>query len=284
MPVECRGTGRLPRLRTRVFCLVAIWLAPIPALAASTAPAYVDPVYRDAFEAFACTAGDDPHPNEGLFEEPGVGGCADGMVPVASFCIDRYEAALLDVTIPAAPVAWSPYRNPGTTAVRAVSARFAIPQGTISGDQAAAACQAAGKRLCSNSEWLRACQGPDMLTFPYGNTRLPGVCNDARSTHPVADYFGTPGPWTPEQLQHPCINQQWNTVDRAGANAQCVSAEGPYDMMGNLNEWTSDPAGTYRGGFYLDTQINGNGCLYLTTAHDTEYFDYSTGFRCCADP
>ena len=37
------------------------------------------------------------------------------------------------------------------------------------------------------------------------------------------------------------------------------------------------------GGFYVDTQINGNGCLYATTAHDTGHWDYSTGFRCCAD-
>jgi hypothetical protein len=53
-------------------------------------------------------------------------------------------------------------------------------------------------------------------------------------------------------------------------------------MMGNLHEWTSDAAGTFRGGFYVDTVVNGNGCLYRTTAHDTAYSDYSTGFRCCA--
>lgn len=55
-------------------------------------------------------------------------------------------------------------------------------------------------------------------------------------------------------------------------------------MMGNLNEWTADANGTYRGGYYVDTAINGQGCLYTTTAHDMDYLDYSTGFRCCADP
>jgi hypothetical protein len=53
--------------------------------------------------------------------------------------------------------------------------------------------------------------------------------------------------------------------------------------MGNLHEWTADPAGTFRGGFFVDTRVNGNGCLYRTTAHDTSHWDYSTGFRCCAD-
>jgi hypothetical protein len=54
-------------------------------------------------------------------------------------------------------------------------------------------------------------------------------------------------------------------------------------MVGNLHEWTSDPYGTFQGGYYLDTQINGEGCAYRTTAHDFDYHDYSTGFRCCGD-
>jgi hypothetical protein len=29
--------------------------------------------------------------------------------------------------------------------------------------------------------------------------------------------------------------------------------------------------------------INGEGCLYRTTAHGVSHWDYSTGFRCCAD-
>ena len=251
---------------------------------ATFAPSYVDPVFNNEFESFACTAGDDPHPNVGVAEEPGVGACPAGMVPVAAFCIDRYEASLLDVTVAAAPIPWSPYRNPGATPVRALSARFAVPQGAITGTQASNACAAAGKRLCTDTEWLRACRGPDSFTFPYGNTRLPGLCNDARATHPVGQYFGAPGPWTLEQLQHPCINQLPDSLDRTGLNMQCASVDGPLDMMGNLNEWTSDPAGTYRGGYYVDTSVNGPGCLYLTTSHDADYADYSTGFRCCSDP
>jgi hypothetical protein len=40
--------------------------------------------------------------------------------------------------------------------------------------------------------------------------------------------------------------------------------------------------GTFRGGYYVETQLNGHGCDYATTAHDVTYWDYSTGFRCCA--
>jgi hypothetical protein len=52
-------------------------------------------------------------------------------------------------------------------------------------------------------------------------------------------------------------------------------------MVGNLHEWTAASSGTFRGGYYLDTKINGEGCDYRTTAHDARYHDYSTGFRCC---
>jgi formylglycine-generating enzyme required for sulfatase activity len=80
------------------------------------------------------------------------------------------------------------------------------------------------------------------------------------------------------------LNQLPDSLDRTGDNAGCQTPEGVFDMMGNLHEWTADPDGTFRGGFYVDTRINGEGCLYTTTAHSVAYGDYSTGFRCCSDP
>jgi hypothetical protein len=222
-----------------------------------------------------------PEPNAALVEAPGVGGCPAGMIPITAapaFCIDRYEAALVRV-IDGTP--WSPYFNPGITAVRAVSLAGAVPQGYINGEQASAACAAAGKRLCTDAEWLRACRGPSATTYPYGDTRMPGVCNDARAINPAVEYFGSSDPSVYSMLGHPCLNQLPSSLDRTGANAGCVSAESAFDMMGNLHEWTADPAGTFRGGDYVDTVLNGDGCLYATTAHDVTYWDYSTGFRCC---
>jgi formylglycine-generating enzyme required for sulfatase activity len=73
------------------------------------------------------------------------------------------------------------------------------------------------------------------------------------------------------------------TLARTGEHAGCVNDWGLYDMVGNLHEWTADPNGTFQGGYYLDTQVNGEGCAYRTTAHPFDYHDYSTGFRCCAD-
>lgn len=202
------------------------------------------------------------------------------MARVEGFCVDRYEASLVRA-VDGAP--WSPYFNPGQVPVRAVSVQWAVPQGYISGDQAAEACLVAGKRLCTDREWLRACQGPDDLTYPYGDTLAEGVCNDHRDVHPAVEYFGTGEAWIFSRIDNACLNQLPESLDPTGARPECVTAEGLYDMMGNLHEWTADPAGTFRGGFYVDTVKNGPGCLYATTAHNAQHWDYSTGFRCCAD-
>jgi formylglycine-generating enzyme required for sulfatase activity len=203
------------------------------------------------------------------------------MTAIDGFCIDRWEAALVDETDGVA--GWSPYANPGDAEVRAVSAPGVVPQGYISGTQAGAACARAGKRLCSDAEWLRACQGAAGHTFPYGDARVAGACNDARACHPAVQYFESSDGSVFSMIDHPCLGQLPDGLAPTGAYASCASDDGAFDLMGNLHEWTDDPAGTFRGGFYVDTAINGDGCLYRTTAHDTGHWDYSTGFRCCAD-
>lgn len=227
--------------------------------------------------AVACDPNARPQPNAGLVEEPGTGACAPGMVAVDAFCVDRFEASLVELD----GGAFCPFVNPGSRRLRAVSLRGGVPQGFINQVQAAAACAEAGKRLCTDAEWLRACRGPGNTTYPYGATRQPGVCNDARTPHPAIELYGTTSSWIWSHLGSPCLNQLDGGLARAGAFAGCASAEGVMDLMGNLHEWTADPAGTFRGGFYVDTQLNGNGCAYVTTAHGVTHWDYSTGFRCC---
>lgn len=233
-------------------------------------------------EPLDCDPDARPQPNAGLSEAGGLDGCPDGMLGVDDFCVDRYEAALLEVLPDGSERPWSPYHNPGAAAVRAVSWAAAVPQGYINGLQAADACAASGKRLCTDAEWLRACQWTDGRRYPYGPDRVAGLCNDARAQHPAVELFpDDPNPF--DRIQHPCINQLGDGLALTGDHPQCVTPEGLYDMMGNLHEWTADPAGTFRGGFYVDTVRNGPGCLYRTTAHDRGHWDYSTGFRCCAD-
>ncbi|MFT3693748.1 MAG: SUMF1/EgtB/PvdO family nonheme iron enzyme [Kofleriaceae bacterium] len=243
-------------------------LCPGPAAIECCTPRFADGV--------TCDPNAMPDPNASLpAEAAGDAGCPAGMAHVDTFCIDRYEASI---------EGQSPFRPPTMPIGHAVSKSGAVPQGNISQVEATSACAAAGKRLCTDTEWLRACRGPANNTYPYGSTREPGVCNDARAVHPAVELYGTTDAWIYSHLDSPCLGQEANGLAPSGAHTGCVTAEGIYDMMGNIHEWTSDPAGTFRGGYYVDTVLNGNGCLYVTTAHDINYSDYSTGFRCCADP
>jgi hypothetical protein len=94
-----------------------------------------------------------------------------------------------------------------------------------------------------------------------------------------------PSVWT--QLNDPRLGQVEGALARTGSHEACVSGFGVFDIVGNLHEWVktdpSLPHGTFAGGYYLDTALNGDGCNYRTTAHAHDYHDYSTGFRCCAD-
>lgn len=91
--------------------------------------------------------------------------------------------------------------------------------------------------------------------------------------------------WT--KLNDPRLGQVEGALSLTGQHAACVSGYGALDMVGNLHEWVATdrnlPHGTFAGGYFLDTHLNGDGCNYRTVAHAHEYHDYSTGFRCCAD-
>lgn len=234
----------------------------------------------------------DPHelvrPNAGkdLREPPGVGGCPSGMAPVhgkKGVCIDRWEAHVVVLLDDGTEHTWTPYFNPGALKTRAKSAPGAVPQAYISQVQATDACKGAGKRLCKDDEWVAACKSSKQTRYPYGNDEKRGTCNDHRDKHPAMQYLEAYDLSVFTKLEHPCINQVETSLLPTGAKKECVTPDGVYDIVGNLHEWTAAPEGTFRGGYYVDTWLNGKGCDYATTAHEARYWDYSTGFRCCAD-
>jgi sulfatase modifying factor 1 len=218
--------------------------------------------------------------------------CPEGMVSAGgAYCIDAYEASLVEIGEDGAETPWAYYRTvPASVVVRAVSSAGVFPQGYVSGLQASVACRRSGKRLCSAGEWRNACMGPKKTTFPYGNARVTGRCND-NGRSPMR--FFNPGlDGKPEHrwmwgaggnMIDPRLNQLQGTLTRTGERSDCTNGYGVYDMVGNLHEWVDDPKGTFQGGYYLDTHLNGDGCNYRTTAHPMSHYDYSTGFRCCAD-
>jgi sulfatase-modifying factor enzyme 1 len=246
----------------------------------------------------------------------GSNGCSDDMVRVAGqFCIDRFEASMIDDD---AERPLSPYYPPqrsllrsifdewtqrlaGGTAgsdvalpllpdwqreqnfrPRAVSIRGAVPQGYLNKALAEAACTNAGKRLCTLDEWTLACRGQQGTKFPYGPTYRANACNVFRQAHPGMALHGS----FSVDLLDPRMNQVTLAGDPllrpTGATETCKSAWGDdavYDMVGNLDEWVDEPGGTFAGGFYA--RSTRQGCDSKITAHSPRYLDYSVGTRCC---
>lgn len=198
--------------------------------------------------------------------------------------------------------------HPGADeALLAVSSAGVLPQGHVSRDQAQAACRAADKRLCAWIEWRRACQGPKWWRWPYGDARRAGACNKGKD-HLLMKLFGDdPNKWTRDDFNDPRLNEQPGFLAKTGAYPDCVSPDGPHDMVGNLHEWVVDTVssdfvrkmkeenmprekqphalgnGMFMGGFYSTRSEHGQGCFFTTIAHSARYYDYSTGFRCCKD-
>ena len=224
---------------------------------------------------------DRPLPMNGL--------CPANMASINDrFCVDKYEASLVEV-LPSGQERAFPFYQPVLGhKVRAVSEKGVYPQGYISGTEAGAACKASGKRLCKPEEWRNACKGPDKQKWGYGNERKPGTCNDTGRS-PIGHYWGAniqngTAFSSNKIMNDPQLNQLPGTLAETGSHEGCSNAYGVYDMVGNIHEWVDDPKGTFQGGYYLDVEKNGDGCGYRTDAHQVWYHDYSTGFRCCSDP
>jgi hypothetical protein len=203
------------------------------------------------------------------------------------YCVDKYEASLVEVLADGTEQPYSPYEMVKGHVVRAISEPNVYPQGYISEVEAIQACALSGKRLCKAKEWRQACMGPEHKTYGYGNKSEPGKCNDSGRSPMTALYAGENlaprGKWNWDRMNRPELNQVEGTLAHTGEHDGCTNGYGVYDMVGNLHEWVDDPKGTFQGGYYQDTSMNGEGCGYVTTAHEARYHDYSTGFRCCAD-
>lgn len=147
-------------------------------------------------------------------------------------------------------------------------------------------CQTAGKRLCLESEWIAACEGPQEKPFPYGWQRSAEACNiDNRWIEPNLGRVYSKDP----ELQKAELARLDQGVP-SGSRPGCVSDDGVYDLTGNFDEWVrldkpkpgakSKMAGL-KGGAWGHVR---NACRPVTTSHAPEFTYYFISFRCCRDP
>jgi sulfatase modifying factor 1 len=234
--------------------------------------------------------------------------CPREMAPVGAACIDRHEAHVARRNAHGALVAMPPWERPVDADLVAVSTAGVKPQSFVSRVEAARACENAGKRLCSVTEWYAACRGPENTTYPYGPEFVKGRCNVGKP-HLLSLLFGKdPKAWRyDEHFNHPELARRPGFLASAAEYSGCVSGYGAYDLVGNLHEWVADGVdsslpfklplkdgirarlranqgkGIFMGGFFSTTNQHGEGCNFVTIAHEPSYHDYSTGFRCCKD-
>lgn len=170
------------------------------------------------------------------------------------FCIDRFE-----------------YPN----------RRGAYPWIMVTWMEAAALCKRAGERLCTEAEWTFACEGEEAMPYPYGYKRDAEVC--------VTDL-----PWRTvdeRSLSPRDSNRALAEIDRlwqgepSGTRSRCRSPFGVYDMVGNVDEWTTsvvtgERPSILKGGYWGRVRDR---CRPSTRAHGEDFAFYQQGFRCCAD-
>jgi formylglycine-generating enzyme required for sulfatase activity len=187
-------------------------------------------------------------------------GCPSGMVRVHDYCIDRYEA---------------PNR---------AGAKPLVMQ---SANDAHGWCESHGKRLCTEDEWIGACQGDDHAAYPYGNQHVDGRCNDDRAWLVVKE--ATLAKWPADEAQEHAKELYHATP--SGSKHECVTEDGVYDMTGNVEEWVVRThehandwpyilAGCYWSGCYGGGKPT---CHSTNSAHGPAFRFYETGFRCCKD-
>jgi serine/threonine protein kinase len=189
-------------------------------------------------------------------DQEGPEAMVEASVEVPGFWINTYELHFPEE----APVDGESPEDTSARNARNAAQAWKIDSNNSEGfdfGQATAACNAAGKRLCSADEWEKACRGPNLNDYSYGNEHDPSRCA------PLG--FLSSQPYSANQ--HP----------------GCANAWGVEGLSGGVLEWTSTP----RGDTYVIKVARGSSerqsrCA-TSDARDPGSSDINLGVRCCAD-
>ncbi|MBK6463914.1 MAG: SUMF1/EgtB/PvdO family nonheme iron enzyme [Myxococcales bacterium] len=140
-----------------------------------------------------------------------------------------------------------------------------LPVVDVSFVQAKEQCAARAAHLCLEDEWVFACEGEEMLPYPYGFARDSAACNIDKT-----DLGGANGKLKDHR-------------SKVSELPRCESPFGVRHMTGNADEWVERTEGPQRsvlhGGWWLPAR---NRCRATTAEHGPQYQGKQVGYRCCA--
>ena len=170
------------------------------------------------------------------------------------FLIDTFEASLDDGV--------------------AKSGKHQIPATRMSWYAARDACAAAGKRLCTEQEWVSACQGAAAIDDNHNGQFADDMIEG--TAYPYGDYHEADRCWDDKQ------GDAFRPV-YTGELPGCAGPNGVFDLTGNVEEWVGDsPERAVLLGGGWDTREDHARCYRRNDSFGASYASPRTGFRCCA--
>jgi formylglycine-generating enzyme len=142
------------------------------------------------------------------------------------------------------------------------------PKNFVSFHGADALCKSIGARVCRESEWQFACEGPEMRPYPYGFSRDANACNTDISQH---------------------LKENGRLKDhraQVGSHPGCASPFGVMDLAGNMEEWVAADGNKFgwkellKGSWWIPSR---HACRQYQIGHGPTYSGAETGTRCCKD-
>ena len=140
--------------------------------------------------------------------------------------------------------------------------------------EAEQACKQAGKRLCSEEEWVSACSG------------VPAIDNNTNQQFADDDVEGNMYPYGTFYEAGNCVDQEdkyKGKYVKTGTKDKCRTPAGVFDLAGNIGEWTG---GTKETAGLMGGHNNSGeraACNQGSRSFGVGNRNQTTGFRCCAD-
>jgi formylglycine-generating enzyme len=231
--------------------------------------------------------------------DAGAGACPSGMVLIdGEYCTELEMKCLRSTYAPEnKKTICHEFAEPTVCVGAKVHKRFCIdrfeypnqkgerPRVMVKFSEAQRLCADQGKRICTETEWTTACEGPAYKPYPYGYRRDPKTCNGDRP-YVTPDLRAAFSKDVAES--HAELERLWQGVP-SGSQPGCVSDYGVYDMPGNADELaaseTFGPKSPYdnvtTGGPWLGGVRNQ--CRPKIYTHNEGFAYYYLSFRCCAE-